>query len=61
MADITMCYGIDCPRKKQCYRFTAIWEDQHQSVFSESPLDSITYECTKFWNNGVINEKIMVK
>ena len=37
MADISMCSGGDCPRKDQCYRFTATpsewqsWSDFYQS------------------------------
>lgn len=55
MADITVCLGIDCPRKKQCYRFTAVWEEQYQSVFTKTPIDTITFECKMFWNNGEQN------
>ena len=30
MADITMCINEFCPKKKECYRYTATPEELHQ-------------------------------
>ena len=51
MADITMCFGIDCPHKKKCYRYTAN-PSKNQSYFVNVPIDTITYTCNEFWDNG---------
>jgi hypothetical protein len=48
MADITMCSGVGCDLKHECYRYTAncgTW----QSWFSEVPLKD--GECDMFWDN----------
>ena len=29
MSDITMCSGTNCPRKKECYRFTTYVNDEY--------------------------------
>lgn len=47
MADITMCYGKDCPLKETCYRFTAKATPGWQSYFSEPPVKD--GQCTEYW------------
>lgn len=37
MADITMCWGGDCPSKDTCYRFTANADKYRQSYFDHIP------------------------
>ena len=52
MADITMCIDMKCPRKHECYRFTAPWNQWRQSVFAESPREEDSmYYCKEFWDN----------
>ena len=50
--DITMCAnGGDCPRRKQCHRYTAIItnpERQSMAAFYKQAGDD---ECMAFWNN----------
>ena len=48
MADITMCYGIDCARKESCYRFTAK-PSPYQYMFY--PLQS-NGDCAEYWDNS---------
>ena len=38
MADITKCYGDDCPIKNKCYRYTAFANYDQQSYFTEIPV-----------------------
>ena len=48
MSDITMCSGIGCDLKNDCYRFTAtrgFW----QSWFSVVPIKD--GNCEMFWDN----------
>ena len=49
MADITMCTDMKCPKKFQCYRHTAPWNQWRQSIFAESPRKE--EECNEFWDN----------
>lgn len=52
MAGITMCSGMGCPLKWQCYRFRAI-PNEYQSYFLESPYDEDNEECEHYWDiNG---------
>lgn len=46
MPDITMCSGEGCPKKEQCYRFTAR-PDQRQSYFAKPPIND-RGECSYF-------------
>ena len=39
MADIAMCAGLTCPRKEQCYRYTAPKNEYRQAYFSQIPLE----------------------
>lgn len=49
-ADISMCLGTDCPRKKECYRYTAIQSPCRQSYFIETPLEE-DLTCDHFMSN----------
>lgn len=49
MADITMCEGVDCPKKDNCYRHKAIANPYRQSYFIVIPFDKETKECEYFW------------
>lgn len=49
MADITMCDGTGCPRKAQCYRYTAR-PSQRQSYFAKVPLN-VDGSCDHFWTS----------
>lgn len=40
-----MCEGIECPIKKDCYRFTAIPNKYMQSVSLNSPYDKDKKKC----------------
>ena len=61
--DITMCKGLNCPLKDNCYRHTAK-PSELQSYFSGPPVMSklmideqekslgvVTFACAYFWNN----------
>ena len=39
MADITMCSGLKCPLKSNCYRALAIPNEFRQSYFLALPFD----------------------
>ena len=58
MADITMCSGTNCPRKKECYRFTAYVNEYRQSWFCEPPFKIVEdkFTCEMFW--GDANERV---
>jgi hypothetical protein len=48
MADISMCTGLNCPLKENCYRHKAtpgIW----QSYFTIPPYIKELEECDSFW------------
>ena len=47
MADITMCKGIGCPHKEECYRYTAEADKLYQAYFSESPIAD--NKCEMYW------------
>lgn len=50
MADITMCEGLMCPRKEQCYRYTAPKNEHRQAYFFQMPLEKDT-SCTRYIDN----------
>lgn len=52
MPDITMCEGIDCHLKENCYRHKAKPSELWQSYFSESPIKDD--KCDYYW---MIDEK----
>jgi len=48
--DVTLCLEHNCPRREQCYRYTAKPDDRWQSYFTEKPCgDYMT--CEEFWDN----------
>ncbi len=49
MADITKCYGYDCPFKEGCYRFMAKSEE-YQSYFLEPPIKD--GKCDMYWGEN---------
>lgn len=46
MPDITMCTGVGCDMKQDCYRFTAEPNPYRQSFFCTPPLDPPSDEFT---------------
>jgi hypothetical protein len=48
MSDITMCSGVGCDMKHECYRFTAKMSNW-QSWFSVVPIKD--GKCNMFWDN----------
>ena len=50
MPDITMCKGVDCPKKNLCYRYTAKASEYRQSFFTDSPIKN--GKCEYFWDNS---------
>jgi hypothetical protein len=48
MADITMCSGVGCDMKHDCYRFTAK-RSHWQSWFIDVPIKD--GKCEMFWDN----------
>jgi hypothetical protein len=50
MADITMCQDKECPKKEQCYRYTAPANPYRQSYFVYSPREGD--KCVMFTDNG---------
>lgn len=51
MPNIAMCTRKDCPKARQCYRFTAI-PSHRQSYLM---LEVIGEQCEYFWPNGGYN------
>ena len=51
MADITMCKGLECPVKEDCYRFNAK-ADEYQYYFLEPPYDKEKKKCDYYWGNN---------
>lgn len=49
MPDITMCSGIDCPFKDNCYRHTATPSD-YQSYFLDPPIKD--GKCDHYWGEN---------
>jgi hypothetical protein len=54
MADITMCSGVGCDLKLECYRHTAN-QSGWQSWFTEVPLKD--GKCEMFWDNNLKRDK----
>jgi len=46
-----MCEGLTCPRKQQCYRYTAPKNDYRQAYFSQMPLEKDN-SCEHFTDNS---------
>jgi len=52
MADISMCSGVDCPLKENCYRYTAIKSD-YQAYFMGVLYNEEDRVCKYFWQNDL--------
>ena len=50
MADITMCSGLNCPKKETCHRYAAN-KSYWQSYFMEVPYNKETDNCGFYWDN----------
>lgn len=50
MADISKCWGNDCPVKERCYRYTAPANLLRQS-YGGFIYDKEKQECKYFWDN----------
>lgn len=48
MPDITMCKGVNCPKKDKCFRYKAIPDNLRQSYFMDSPYDKEMKWCEHF-------------
>jgi hypothetical protein len=56
MADISMCRGTKCPKKKRCYRYTAPVNEYWQAYFTIIPYNKETkicdhFVCNKYYKN----------
>ena len=51
MPDISMCLGTGCPKKDECYRYTAKPTPHWQSYFCKPPIKD--GECEYFWDNNL--------
>jgi hypothetical protein len=49
MPDITMCNGLNCELKENCYRYKAEPSKYMQSWFMISPNDGL--ECDYYWEH----------
>lgn len=57
MADISKCFGGECPLKDTCYRFLVPSNDWHQSYFAEPPYKE--EKCEHYYeteNNNIVGE-----
>lgn len=59
MADITMCYGKDCPLKENCYCYKATPNKFRQSMFFDSPIKN--GKCDEFWDMRITTLKTSSK
>ena len=51
MADISMCHNDGCPRRNNCYRYTAP-VNEHWQVYATFPDEGDSYdECEHFVDN----------
>jgi hypothetical protein len=50
MPDITMCEGLECPLKENCYRYTATPNEHRQSYFAEIPYKD--GKCEYHWGSS---------
>jgi hypothetical protein len=57
MPDISMCAGGNCPKKQDCYRYTAKPSQYMQSYFSEVPYNIEEQNCDYFWDNSDYKER----
>lgn len=49
MVDICKCKGGSCPKKEQCYRYTALSDAIAQSYFMKPPWNEEKQECKYFY------------
>lgn len=54
MPDISMCHGIDCNIRDQCYRFTATPTLGRQAYFA---LEETGEACGYYWPNNKTTKK----
>lgn len=57
MADISKCFGGECPLKDTCYRFLVPSNDWHQSYLAEPPYKD--EKCEHYYeteNNNIVGE-----
>ena len=54
-----MCSCTNCPRKKECYRFTTYVNEYRQSWFCEPPFKIVEnkFTCDMFW--GDVGDVVM--
>ena len=52
MTDICKCFGLNCPVKEKCYRFTAK-ADEYQSYFVDAPIKD--GKCEYYWGENAKN------
>ncbi|MDX2302832.1 MAG: DUF2934 domain-containing protein [Microscillaceae bacterium] len=50
MTDIILCFGGDCPLRKNCFRYTAEILGR-QDFFGSPPFDEAKQSCTYWWSN----------
>ena len=51
MPDITMCQDKTCPKKNECYRYTAKPSEMRQAYFAGSTRET-EGECEYFWDTA---------
>ena len=53
--EISKCMGTDCPKRKQCLRYTQVAE-LYQSYLMKAPYDPVADRCKLFW--GKTEERV---
>lgn len=48
MPDISKCWGKDCTKRANCYRYRAISNPEWQSFYRDSPINIETQECDEY-------------
>jgi len=61
MADITMCEGINCPLRHNCYRVNAIPNEFRQAYFIELPYDKNKGKCSEYWPEDYYDPNLILK
>lgn len=49
MADISKCNGDGCPKKDNCYRYTAPSSEHWQAYFTLVPYNHTEKKCDVYW------------
>lgn len=52
MSDITMCSGLHCPIRKECYRYTAPINNLYQSYAGFYEEMALKGKCSEFLDNS---------